>query len=188
MKTSHKIGVGAAAGIISVGSLLGVALAQADPTDSPSSSSSAAAQDSSEMSAGMGGRHHGRVGMNPQASAAALAEKLGLDETSVADAMQAAREATRPERPAEATEPTETDRSAQQAAFVKELASQLGVEEADVTQALDELRAAADAERQASFQTRLDAAVTDGTLTQSEADAVMKAAKAGIIGFGGGRH
>ena len=60
----------------------------------------------------------------------------------------------------------------------------LGVEESKVTAALEEIRAAAQAERAAALKTRLDTAVSDGTLTQTEADAVTKAVEKGVIGGG----
>ena len=43
----------------------------------------------------------------------------------------------------------------------------------------------AQAEKAAALQTRLDQAVTDGKLTQAEADAVTKAVQNGVIGGGG---
>lgn len=112
--------------------------------------------------------------------AAALAAKLGLDETKVSDALDAVRgtmhDQTTGERP---------DPAARQQAFAEALASELGVSADQVSAALGELRAEADASRKASFQTELDAAIAAGTLTQAEADAVMKAADAGVIGYGG---
>ncbi len=181
MKTSQKIGITAAAGIISVGSLLGVALANAeDPTDTASPSASASS-DTNQQGPGRGG-HGGEMGGQRGAQAALLAEKLGLDETVVADAIQAAHEATRPtEPPADGSLP---DRDAMRAAFVTELASQLGVDEATLTTALDEIEAAEQADRQTQLQTRLDEAVAAGTITQADADAVLRVAAAGVLGGG----
>jgi hypothetical protein len=71
------------------------------------------------------------------------------------------------------------------AAMAKSLAESLGVEESKVTAALDEIRTADQAERAAALKTRLDKAVSDGTLTQAEADAVTKAVEKGVIGGGG---
>ena len=104
------------------------------------------------------------------------------------EAIQAFREANKPARhPAEgtATEGTKPDRSAPDAALAKSLAESLGVEESKVTAALEEIRAAGQAERAAALKTRLDQAVTDGKLTQAEADAVTKAVESGVIGGGG---
>jgi len=49
----------------------------------------------------------------------------------------------------------------------------------------EEEREHAQEERAAALKTRLDKAVTDGKLTQAEADAVTKAVEAGVIGGGG---
>ena len=75
--------------------------------------------------------------------------------------------------------------AARDAALAKSLAASLGIDEAKVTAALDELRTAAQADRAAALKTRLDQAVTDGKLTQAEADAVTKAVQNGVIGGGG---
>jgi hypothetical protein len=55
-----------------------------------------------------------------------------------------------------------------------------------VTAALEELRTAAQGDRAAALKTKLDTAVTDGTLSQAEADGAAKAVDKGVIG--GGRH
>jgi len=79
------------------------------------------------------------------------------------------------------------------------LAKELGVDEAKVSDALEKLREEKKADRpertpdkaRTDLKTRLDAAVKEGKLTQAEADAVLKAAEAGIIGghgFGNGSH
>jgi hypothetical protein len=70
------------------------------------------------------------------------------------------------------------------AALAKSLAGKLGIDEAKVSAALTEIRAAAQAERAAALKTRLDKAVSEGTLTQAEADAVTKAVEKGVIGGG----
>ncbi len=67
-----------------------------------------------------------------------------------------------------------------------QLAEKLGVDQAKVTTMLEEIRASHEADHKAQFTTRLDQAVTDGKLTRAEADAVLKAAEAGVIGMGGG--
>ena len=79
------------------------------------------------------------------------------------------------------------DREAREAELAKALAEKLGVEQAQVQTALDEIQAERQAERAEALQDRLDQAVTDGTLTQAEADAVTKAVEAGVIGGGGRR-
>jgi hypothetical protein len=65
------------------------------------------------------------------------------------------------------------------------LAGSLGIEESKVTAALEELRTEKQAEKAAALKTRLDQAVTNGKLTQAEADAVTKAVQNGVIGGGG---
>jgi hypothetical protein len=72
------------------------------------------------------------------------------------------------------------------AALAKSLAASLGIDEATVTAALEELRTAAQGDRAAALKTKLDTAVTDGTLSQAEADGAAKAVDKGVIG--GGRH
>jgi DNA-binding transcriptional regulator YdaS (Cro superfamily) len=115
--------------------------------------------------------------------ASALAAKLGVDETKVSDALKAFRDANKPTTPpADGQKP---DPATRDAALAKALAESLGIDEAKVTQALEELRTEAQAERAAGLKTRLDQAVTDGKLTQAEADAVTKAVQNGIIGGGG---
>jgi hypothetical protein len=77
------------------------------------------------------------------------------------------------------------------------LAKELGIDQAKVAAALDkvdeQMRAEAKAERQAALKERLAAAVSEGKLTQAEADAILKASEAGVLGgpdgLGGpGRH
>ena len=69
--------------------------------------------------------------------------------------------------------------------MVEAFAETLGVSPDQVTSALEEIRSKAQADRAAGLQERLDQAVADGTLTQDEADAVMKAAREGVIPMGG---
>jgi len=114
-----------------------------------------------------------------------LASKLGVEEAKVTEALKAFREANKPaagtDKPAEGTRP---DPATRQAELAKSLATALGVDEVKVTAALAELRTAEQAERSAALKTRLDQAVTDGKLTQAEADAVTKAVENGVIGGG----
>ena len=131
------------------------------------------------------------VGAPPDADLAEqLAEKLGVTEAKVTEALQEVREANRPAKPSTApsadpsAKPTRPDPAEREAALAKALAEKLGIDEAKVTKAFDEIRAARQADRAAELKTKLDAAVKDGTLTQAEADAVTKAVEKGVIGGG----
>lgn len=183
MKTLPKVGLAVAAGALAIGGIAGASLAQADPTPSPTPSGTATG--GTGTTEDKPGRHGENRGDRNDRLATALAEKLGLDEAKVADAVEAAHTA------AEAADDDTTgsdDRAAEQAAFVTALAKELGVTEEAVTKAMDEIRADADATKKADLASRLDQAVTDGTLTRAEADAVLKAAEAGVIGYGGRRR
>ncbi|WNM37438.1 hypothetical protein RMN56_19950 [Micromonospora halotolerans] len=89
-------------------------------------------------------------------------------------------------------------RTDRQADFAEALAKELGVPTDKVTAALDKLREQRQADRperpstedrQAALKERLDQAVKDGKLTQEQADAVLKAAEAGVFpGPGGHGH
>lgn len=188
MNTISKLGLTLGTGALTFGGIAGVAtLAQAaDPTPAPSASSTATPGGSTSDAPGeRGGRHGG--GMHGDL-AAKLASKLGVDEAKVTEALKTAREANRPAQDAQGT--TKPDPAARDAAMASELAKALGIDEAQVTEALDALRAESNAERASALQDKLAQAVTDGTLTQAEADAVKKAVEAGVIGGpgGGGRR
>ncbi|HEU5143544.1 MAG TPA: hypothetical protein VFT81_00040, partial [Dermatophilaceae bacterium] len=143
-----------------------------------------------------GGMGHGRGGMMGHGAkadelAADLASKLGIDQSKVEDAIAAVRDGLKGDR-AKGERPSAADREAMRDRFATALAKELGVDAAKVTTALEDIQTERQAERfaehEAELKERLAAAVTDGKLTQAEADAVLKAAKAGIIGMGGGRH
>ncbi|WP_284985622.1 MULTISPECIES: Clp protease N-terminal domain-containing protein [unclassified Arthrobacter] len=187
MSKTKKITLGIAAGALALGAGMGVTgMATAATTPSPSATSSTDAGTAPADHAGKPGGHgHGRDGGK---IASQLATKLGVDEAKVTEALKAFREANKPATPpAEGSEGTKPDRTAQEAALAKSLATALGVDEAKVTSALEEIRTAGQAERAAALKTRLDKAVSDGKLTQAEADAVTKAVEAGVIGGGGER-
>jgi DNA-binding MarR family transcriptional regulator len=195
MARTRRITLGLTATALALGAGIGVAgLASATttPTPTPSSSSSTSADGSTSTAPteGKGGRGghggHGGFGFGG-ADAAELATKLGVDEANVTDALKAFREANKPTTPpteGARTEGTRPDPTAMQAELAKSLAASLGIDEAKVTAALEELRTAEQAERAAGLKTRLDQAVTDGKLTQAEADAVTKAVQNGVIGGG----
>lgn len=193
--TSLKIA--AVSGLLALGAGVGVATASAETTPTPSSSSSTAsgataanegtASGATDDQGSRGGMKGGRGGVD----AAALATALGLDEAEVTAAVTAAREATRPEAPASGetrTPPTEAERTAREKAFASALATELGIDEAEVTAALADLREARQAEHKAELSTRLDAAVTAGTLTAADKASVLKAFDAGVLKGGPGAH
>ena len=186
MKTMHTIGLGLGAGALALGGVAGFAqVAQADPTAAPTPSASAGAETGrpagTDRPGGKG--HHGdRDGQG----AAKLAEKLGVDQAKVEQALRTAREALRPSKDASGGT-TESTREQRDAALAAELAKALGIDQAQVSEALTALEAEQDAARAAALTTRLDQAVTDGKLTRAEADAVKKAVEAGVIGGGGHR-
>lgn len=178
MAGSKKTAVALAAGVLALGAGVGVAsLASADPTPTPSPSSS--------PSAGTDGRDgHGPRGQRGLGAdfAQLLAQKLGVDQAKVTQAIQAYRDANRPSANTTPDPSAKPDREARDAAVAKALAQSLGLDEARVTTAIAEIRAEGRAERAAALKARLDAAVKDGTLTQAEADAVTKAVEKGVIG------
>jgi hypothetical protein len=86
---------------------------------------------------------------------------------------------------------TSHDHNAKRQQLATALAKELGVEESKVTAALEKLRSERPGDKtgrpaREDLKTRLDAAVQAGKLTRAEADAVLKAAEAGILGPGGG--
>ena len=160
-----------------------MASATTTPAPAPSASSSASADGSTSTAAVGGmGKHGSRGGERGIAQASALAEKLGVEEANVTEALQAFREANKPTTPP--TEGTKPDAATRDAALATSLSGTLGIEETKVSAALAELRAEKQAEKAAALKTRLDQAVTDGKLTQAEADAVTKAVENGVIGGG----
>ena len=187
MSRTKRITLGLTAGALALGAGLGVTgMASAAETPTPSATASASTDGSTATESGKRGGHKG--GGDRGQLAADLATKLGVEEAKVTEAIQAFREANKPTGAADGTAPaegTKPDRSAMDAEMAKSLAEALGVEESKVTAALEEIRAASQAERAAALKTRLDTAVTDGKLTQAEADAVTKAVEAGVIGGGG---
>lgn len=186
MSRTKKMTLGLSATALALGAGLGLAGMAAATTPAPSPSASASAESGAAAPEGGMGMHGGRGmhggGMHGDEKAAALAGKLGVEEAELTEALQAFHEANRPSTPPAEGRP---DRAAMDEKLAKSLAEALGIEEAKVTAALEELRTEAQAERAAALKDRLDQAVTDGKLTQAEADAVTKAVEAGVIGGGG---
>lgn len=162
------------AAVLTAGLGVGVSqLASAEtPTPTPTTSPTGSPQ---KEHGGKGGGHRGGP---ERLDVSGLASKLGIDETKLSEAIAAARKATAPTEKTKPSEQTQAEReaarTARQAAFAKALATELGIDEAKVTAALDELRTEREAERTAQNKAVLDQAVTDGKLTQAEADAVRR--------------
>ncbi|HEY5845524.1 MAG TPA: hypothetical protein VIT42_01920, partial [Microlunatus sp.] len=159
-------GVAIAAGVLTLGAGVGIAgLAQAEPSPSPSSpSGSASATPGTGADRGKDGR--GGRGFIGGESAAQLAEKLGVTEAKLTEALRAIHEERRANRPSTApsTDPSASpserpDRAERDAELAKALAEKLGLAEDKVATALTELREAHQAERAAALKERLDAAV-----------------------------
>ncbi|MGV8896948.1 MAG: hypothetical protein ACOH10_08320 [Rhodoglobus sp.] len=178
----NKTLIAGAAGVVLV-SGLGLGIAQTAQADTPTSASNSDA--SAPTGDATNGRHNGHDGRGGKGfDAAALATKLGLSETAVSDAVTAVRDQTQStDRPsADATQAEKiAAREARQAKFGAALATELNLDETTVTDALAELQAEKEAARAADRTAALDQAVTDGTLTQAEADAVQKSIDAGIL-------
>ena len=187
----NKLIAGISAAAMAAGLGFGVSqLATADTTTpTPSASASAGEDSSADVGSREGTGRHGGRGMLG-ADSATLAEKLGVEEDALEEAMDAAREGLEAVEPsADATdEEREAARTERQGAFVSALAGELGIDESTVQDAVDEIQAARTAERAEADATILDQAVTDGTLTQSDADAVQKAIDAGIVSTRGDGH
>lgn len=203
-----SIKVTALGGLLALGTGLGIASANAETTPSPSTSTSVSSGSQAANSGtgtatatpggaqgdrgpgGPGGKGKGMRGID----AASLASKLGVDEAKVTAALAKVHEALRPAAPnadsgstqSAPTPPTAAEIAAREKAFAAALAKELGVSEAKVTTALTEIRAAHQAEHKAALSTRLDAAVTAGTITASDKASVLKAFDAGVLGGPGG--
>lgn len=165
--------------------------AQADtttPTPSPTATSTRGSGDaggsSSRAGHGPGGRHGGGLGRGVDLSS--LATKLGVDQAKLETALAAVRDEMRPADGVKPDATTTPDPTVRDNELATKLASKLGIDVAKVRAALTGLRTAAEADRSKAFDDKLATAVTDGKLTQAEADAVKKAAAAGVIGMGGG--
>jgi hypothetical protein len=124
-------------------------------------------------------------------SAAALGVTAAIAFAAVpAFAQDATQSPTEQTAPAEGAAPDEAARDARmaerQTAFAEALAAELDLPVDQVTDAVtkvgEQLRAEHDSERQAALQDRLDEAVTNGDLTQEQADAMAAAAEAGVLG------
>lgn len=189
-KTAAVVAVAATAAI----GFGAVGVARADDTSTATPTATSSVAPGGHRGLGLGHFRPGGMGHRARLDelASALASRLGVEETKVRDALIAARNDLKGTFKAERQKgqrPTQADRTAMQDAFATAVAKQLGIDAAKVKTALvaveQQFRAQRFAEHEADLTARLDQAVTDGKLTRAEADAVLKAAKAGIIGFGG---
>ena len=198
-----KLVIGGAAVLATAGIGLGLTqLANADSNSSnPTESSSvsvatgqATAQQGGPADGQRGGPGGGPLGLRG-VETAALAQKLGVEESKLREALQSihqsqesrgtpsqgqssgngsgqATEEGQGQPPAApAGEPESGDRDAE---IAKALAQALGIDESTVTTAIQEVRTEAN-------KKVLDQAVSDGKITQEEADAITKAAASGIV-------
>lgn len=193
-----KLVFGGAAVLATAGIGLGLTqLANADshspkPTES-SSVSVATGQAGNQQGNSMDGQRGGMMGLRG-IDTAALAQKLGVEESKLNEALQSIQQSQSPggapgqgqpsgKGTGQATEggqgqppaapPGESGSGDRDSEITKALAQGLGLDESTVTTAIQEVRAEAN-------KKVLDQAVSEGKLTQAEADAVAKAAAAGI--------
>lgn len=181
MLNKKKIVLSASAAAVALGLGLG-ATGMASATTATAPASSATSTDASVTATGDEANLKGPRGGHGRVDAAELAEKLGVDEAAVTDALATAAKSAKAD--IETVEGERPDREALKSAIVASLAETLGIEEATVQAAIEELKSERQAERAAAVQERLDAAVADGSLTQAEADGAAKALELGIIGGG----
>ena len=71
-------------------------------------------------------------------------------------------------------------------AMDQKLATALGVDVSKVEQAMSEMHSEREVEHRTELSSRLDEAVSKGTLSSSDKDSVLKAFDAGVLGGGPG--
>ncbi|WP_152362498.1 hypothetical protein [Microlunatus speluncae] len=187
-RTKTTVAAAVVGGALALGAItVGATVAAADPTQTPSATPSAGTPSAGTPSGAPDaprpeGREH-RHGGPGLLSAAKLAEKLGLPEDRVSEALQAVKDELRADREKK-NQDERPSRTEAQTELARLLAEKLGIEQSAVEKAFSELRAEGQAEALTSLKERLAEAVQAGTLTQAEADAVVKAAEAGVIPTG----
>ena len=154
MDVKQKTALAVGAAVIGVGAALGIGYAVAG-TSAQAQSQTGGPGNGSGPGGGYGGygARNGSRGMG--ILAAALAEKLGLDENTVAQALQEVMQANRPDggrsqgtppsagaQPSQGARPGGTDqnRTGRDTAIAKALAEKLGLDESKVASALAEVR------------------------------------------------
>lgn len=198
-----KFVIGGAAVLATAGIGLGLTqLANADPNSpkpTESSSVSVASEQASNQQGGptdgqRGGPGGGMVGLRG-VDTATLAQKLGVEESKLREALQSIHRSQESggmpsqgqssgngsEQAAEggqgqppAAPPGGSGSGDRDGEIAKALAQALGLDESTVTTAIQEVRAEAN-------KTVLDQAVSDGKITQEDADVIAKAAASGIV-------
>ena len=198
-----KLVIGGAAVLTTAGIGLGLTqLANADPSSpkpTESSSVSVASEQASNQQGGPTDGQHGGPGGGTMGlrgvDSTTLAQKLGVEESTLNEALQSLQQSQGPggapgqgqssgngseqttgndQGQPPAAPPGEPGSGDRDAEIAKALAQALGLDESTVTTALQEVRTEAN-------KKVLDQAVSEGKLTQAEADAVAKAAAAGIV-------
>ncbi|MEU4536962.1 hypothetical protein AB0G15_19045 [Streptosporangium sp. NPDC023825] len=193
MNRTKRMIIVVGAGTALVGGLaVPVAAWATSPTPTPSLSSPATpgtGHDGAEH--GPRGGHAGPGGHDVRGDlgelASKLAEALGVDEAKVTAALEELRKEGGPGRPPKDAERAAPPKEAGRAAVrdkAEALAAKLGLTADKITAALETLHRQRGAEAEAAMAERLKAAVTAGTLTQAESDAVLKAYRAGLLPVG----
>lgn len=108
---------------------------------------------------------------------AELAKKLGVSEDKLKEAMDSLRSEGSGEQKGERPDKSAMD---------QKLATTLGVDVSKVEQAMSEMHSEREAEHRTELSSRLDEAVSKGTLLSSDKDSVLKAFDAGVLGGGHG--
>lgn len=180
-RSKTRVAAAIVGGALALGGITaGATVAAADPTESPSATPSAGPPTPNVPATPGSGPSDGQV-RHPEVGglwAAGLAEKLGLDEDKVREALESVHREMRADREDLSDPPSRDERAAERA---KRLAEKLGVDQSDVETAIAELQDAHKVVAFTSLKERLAEAVEEGTLTQAEADAVVKATEAGVI-------
>jgi hypothetical protein len=136
------------------------------------------------------------AGIGATGAASVLAVALAGPGVALADPSPSASASAAPSTSAAPSNPKQADRAAARAqkedALAGALATELGIDKAKVAAALTKVQAAQEtqekADHTAALKGKLDQAVTDGKLTRDQADAILKAADAGVLQGGGGGH